>query len=963
MREHITKLSDDESGLASRLGELEANLIEADTSLVSMEQEIRAKEEERAAVRSRRDVAAAKIKDGEIRLKEIDEQRKNDEQGLSGVDDRVNHIQEDIARTEEQLSHIGGEDSKDSLAQLYRSRQEQLDALIAQIDGIIETIEKHKGEDVQILSTLARTEAEQSRLATSRDALQARRERLEGNHRNHGDSLSAAKEVEEATHKQVAEANAAVTAAHNKLDDLIREREEATSAAEAIDSDLNNLRHKHGQAETRFKLLSDYERRNDGISGGARGVLQQMDRFQGIAGIVADLFTVSQDHELALETALGPQAQNIVTETQESAKEAIDFLKRERRGRATFLPLDGIQTRRPIDKSILKLDGVVGAANQLIEFDKKYKSIFEYLLGNILIVQTIEHAINIRRYQRDMYCRMVTLDGEVINPGGAMTGGRYKGNQNLGLVSRKNELRRLEEQLDKLNAEADALGAERETKKKHAFDLTVTVEKQRKDIQQVEHHLSECKAQLMKTERDRLHAEELTNSFHGDLEEISMELKQLEEEDSELQAKHAEAKIEKERLERLLSEQQKVLHGLAEDRDRQQEDVNNIRVDLATTEERRESLRNHISHLRRQIQEIEDQQQERQQRITAFTERRKEIESDIAENTNSHETDAAAFETLSASVDNLIKQRDQLRNSVEEQRQEERKLSAERRNIEHERQNREMKAQEHTLRCQSIGERILDEYDIDLAEAYKNWERPEDIDWDALEKQLRQTEREFNNIGPVNLAAIDELREIEAREQFLSQQLTDLQAAAEKIQTIITDLDETSRRLFTATYKEVRKNFQELFRMLFNGGKADMVLEKDAEDILEAGIDIIAQPPAKQPKSISLLSGGEKALTAIALIFAVYKTKPSPFCILDEVDAPLDESNTDVFSGMVRNFCDTSQFIVITHNKRTMQYSDAVYGITHAEPGVSTKISVKLDEIEDSKELLETAQGRGPFAS
>ena len=963
LHKHIKTFQDNETELATRLGELEASLIEADTKLISMEQEIRAKEEERAAVRSSRDVAAAKIKDGNARLKEIEEQRQRDEGGLQGVDDRVAGIKQDIASTEENLQKIGGADSEDSLAHLYRGRQEQLDALIAEIDGVIATIEERKGEDVNILSTIARTEAEQSRLASSHQALCARRERLEGNHRNHGDAFNEAKNAEESAHKEVISGSKAVEEAHSKLDDLIRQREEASAAAENIDSDLNNLRHKHGQAETRFKMLSDYERRNDGISGGARGVLQQMDRFQGIDGIVADLFKVSEEYELALETALGQQAQNIVTETQESAKEAIDFLKRERRGRATFLPLDGIQGRKPLDKSIMKIDGVIGVASQLIEFDKKYKDAFDYLLGNILIVQTIEHAINIRRQNRDLYCRMVTLEGEVINPGGAMTGGRYKGNQNLGLVSRKNELRRLEEQLEKLNAEADKLGNERETRKKTAFDITVSVEQHRKTIQQLEHHLSECKAQLMKTERDRLHAEELTSSFHSDLEEISIELKQLEEEESGLKTKYQEAKLERERLERILSDEQAKLHKLASERDRQQEEVNNIRVDLATTEERRESLRNHISHLQRQIQEIEDQQREREQRLAEHESRRKALEEDIAANQASHERDAKAFETLSASVDQLIKERDQLRNSVEESRQEERDLSGKRRKAEHERQSHELKAQEHTLRCQNISERILDEYDIDIAEAYANWEQPEDIDWATLEKQLKQTEREFNSIGPVNLAAIDELREVEAREQFLSKQLGDLQAAADKIQEIITDLDTTSRRLFSATYKEVRKNFQELFRLLFNGGKADMVLEKDVDDILEAGIDIIAQPPAKQPKSISLLSGGEKALTAIALIFAVYKTKPSPFCILDEVDAPLDESNTDVFSTMVRKFCDTSQFIVITHNKRTMQYSDAIYGITHAEPGVSTKISVKLDEIEESKELLETAQGRGPFSN
>ena len=230
-------------------------------------------------------------------------------------------------------------------------------------------------------------------------------------------------------------------------------------------------------------------------------------------------------------------------------------------------------------------------------------------------------------------------------------------------------------------------------------------------------------------------------------------------------------------------------------------------------------------------------------------------------------------------------------------------------------------------------------------------------------------------MGPVNLAAIDELKEVEARRDFLVGHQEDLTQARETLSEIIDHINTESRRKFMRTYKDVRRGFQDLFRKLYSGGKADMVLQMDEgnDDPLEAGIEIIAQPPGKQPKSITLLSGGEKALTAIALLFAVYQTKPSPFCILDEVDAPLDESNTDVYCQMVKEFCDRSQFLVITHNKRTMQFADAIYGITQYERGISTKISVKLDDIEKvgsdgnvdqvaEGPISDTVRGQGPFA-
>ena len=297
------------------------------------------------------------------------------------------------------------------------------------------------------------------------------------------------------------------------------------------------------------------------------------------------------------------------------------------------------------------------------------------------------------------------------------------------------------------------------------------------------------------------------------------------------------------------------------------------------------------------------------------------------------------------------------------------------------------------MRLEGLSQRILDDYHLVLSEAFANYARPADLDWPALRKRLNDAEQELTALGPVNLAAIDELQEVQAREEFLDQQFTDLGNAAEKLKGIIEQINDVSRTLFQTTYREVRRNFQELFRKLFGGGRADLVLEqpeaitettpegevvtRKAEplDILEAGLEIVAQPPGKNPKIITQLSGGEKALTAIALLFAVYQTKPSPFCILDEVDAPLDEANVDVYCSMLREFVRGaqsgsgrgSQFIVVTHKKRTMQRADAIYGVTQNEPGVSTKISVKFEDVQrltdSDQELAPTVRGEGPYAA
>ena len=441
-------------------------------------------------------------------------------------------------------------------------------------------------------------------------------------------------------------------------------------------------------------------------------------------------------------------------------------------------------------------------------------------------------------------------------------------------------------------------------------------------------------------------------------------MEQVEQDQQELEQQQQEQQQAQEAVLADLNTMQQTLHDQGEIRDNLQEAVNHLRVNMATSEERREGLRNHLGHLRQQMAELHDQRQERERRIEQHDERRHQLREQVAENEVIHQTLSEEFNQLSAKAEHIIKQRDALRNENEAERQEAKKLNTEARHLERDRTQREAKLGEIKVRLDGLSERILEDYEIELSEAVQHYERPADLDLPSLRRELTDTEKELSRLGPVNMAAIDELKEVEAREGFLAQQFTDLQDAKEKLDSIIDHINTTSRKMFQKTFKVIRKNFQELFRKLFGGGKADLVLELDADnpDVLEAGLEIIAQPPGKQPKSITLLSGGEKALTAIALLFAVYRTKPSPFCILDEVDAPLDESNTDVYCKMLEEFCEFSQFIVITHNKRTMQYADAIYGVTQHERGVSTKISVKLDEVENADDLVATERGAGPFS-
>jgi len=945
------------------MGEIDEALTRSETEQLEFEDRMREDEESRAEALSRRDVSASRIADAKARLVEIDQQEGEDREALEQHRGKVDVLREEQAKTE-RLLHEQEAGGDDDISRLYQQRRKELDAVLDEIDAQLGKIDDQKNQQVEALREIARIEAEQGRIASTHRGLVERKERLNQRSAGHADALAEAQGRERDARERVEGLEKDCDALHASLDDLLRRRETAQAEGQHLDNRLNELRHEEARADTRLKLLAEYERKAEGLSRGVRDIVEQIDRFPGVVGLVADRFRVDKDHERAIETALGAAAQNVITETARSAKDAIDWLRREKRGRATFLPLDDLH-RRVVDRdSLAGADGVVGVGADLVDYDAKLDPAFRYLLGNTVVMADLDAALALRRGGCRAY--LVTLEGDVVQPGGAMTGGRSRHAEAGGLVSRKNEIRRLEERLEKLAAERRQAGEARDAAKKLTFDLAMKVEERRREIQKREHELADAKAQLMKAERDRLHCEEFAASFGNELEEIDAELAAVENEEVDLEGQHEWFAAMRTRLEEALAEQQAILRGQAERRDRMQEEVSNLRVDVATSEERRESLRNHLGHLDSNMRELDETRIERERRLAALEERRRLLREQIAEDEAIHAREAERFERVAADYQRKIEARDSIRHRVEELRQESRRLGQRLRGVEQARQEIELKLGEQRVRVEGLAERILEDYEVDLAEAFENWERPDDLDLPAVRRELAECEKQAASLGPVNLTAIDELEVVEARRDYLASHFEDLTAAIEKLDGIIEGIDATCRKLFKQTYEEVHKNFQTLFRKLYGGGSAEMKLIYDDDDqvrdILDAGIEIVARPPGKQPKSITLLSGGEKALTAIALLFAVYQSKPSPFCILDEVDGPLDESNTDVYCHMLSEFADKSQFLVITHNKRTMQYADALYGITHAEPGVSTKISVKTEEVDRHKELLATAGGKGPFS-
>ncbi|MCS6969599.1 MAG: chromosome segregation protein SMC [Planctomycetes bacterium] len=970
-----------EAHACAAAAQLEARVAEEDARLAPAEAAIRAAERARADAQSARDVAAAQIAEVEAQLADLAATESADRAALATVGERLASLARQHAEAERRLSELRAGHDEAAIATLD-ARRAELAAAVQRVDALLARLEESKSQQVECLREQARIEAETRAMESARQAILARRQRLDERSGPQHERLAAAIQALEAARQHLAQAQRAAAEAHLALDQALSAQAAADTEAERLARQLSDIRHAEARTETMLRVLAEHERRAEGVSRPVREVLREAG-LSGMVGMVADLCRVPDDCVLAIETALGGAAQHIVTERVEDAKAAVEWLNRERRGRATFLPLDDIRGDERVDERLLGERGVVGIASRLVSFDERLRPVFEYLLGNVVVVETLDHAIALRRRHRPR-CRLVTLDGSHINPSGAITGGTSSHADGSGLISRKHEIAKLNAELAELGRNralvADALEAAKAEVQRWAAEC----EARRRDIQACDRLAAEARAAVAQAERDLAHAEEGASSQGAELEEIARELAQLEAEAKELAGQRdwfaaVQQRLETERA-RVISE----LDAAAAQRDRLQEEVNALRVAAAAAREREEAARNHLAHLARQMQEVEDDRAERERRLASLDARRGELQRRAAAAREARQAAESALEHAEQAVVRAVAERDRLRQASEELRIAARAASAQARELTARLQDRRLAANELALRLEHLAQRVRDEQQIEIAEAAAHWQRPANWDRAAAEREAADLEAAIARLGPVNLAAIDELEEAEARERFIAESHADLVAASDRLQQTIAEIDTQCRRLFEDAYRAVRGHFQDLFRRLFGGGSADLRLERietvtvtDPDgtprevqrevDILEAGLEIVAQPPGKNPKVITQLSGGEKALAAIALLFAVYRAKPSPFCVLDEVDAPLDEANVDVYCNMLRDFTRRgpghagSQFIVITHKKRTMQRADAIYGITQNEPGVSTCISVKLDEALQGG-LLPTTPGAGPYA-
>ncbi|PNV63885.1 chromosome segregation protein SMC [Clostridium sp. chh4-2] len=737
----------------------------------------------------------------------------------------------------------------------------------------------------------------------------------------------------------------------SEINDVINELSLAQEAAEAkaqeldqevhrLTRNLNNKQQEYHTNYTKLESLRNLAERYEGYGNSIRRVMEVKDRVRGIHGVVADLITTDKKYETAIETALGGSIQNVVTDSEQTAKQLIEYLKKNKYGRATFLPLTSIGNKNTFtQEKALKEPGIIGLASNLVKMAPEYEGLAKYLLGRVVVAENIDYAIALaKKFQYSL--RIVTLEGELLNAGGSMTGGAFKNSSNL--LGRKREIDELEGLCKKALVDVDKIQA----------DLNLNeglLTEKREELERIKGEKQQSYLKQNTIQMNISQLEDKKNEIAESAEDLVKENLQLEEQVTDITASQKDILAELEELENrnsqiteLLEELGKQLEAAKTERERYAADLANAQLATAGLLQKRNFSSENIRRVKDEIHKLEEELSG----LSAGTDdanviigdKQKEIErlKGLIEETV-HE-----MESLEAQVNAKVKEKEEKgikQKSFFRKREEitERisQLDKEMFRLQSQKEKLDEKMENHV-------NYMWNEYELTFSSA-ERLRNPELTILTEIRKQIDSLKNSIRSLGNVNVNAIEDYKEISERYEFMKTQHDDLIQAEETLLKIIEELDTGMRRQFEEKFREIKEEFDKVFKEMFGGGHGTLELMED-EDILEAGIQIISQPPGKKLQNMMQLSGGEKALTAIALLFAIQNLKPSPFCLLDEIEAALDDSNVDRFAGYLHKLTKHTQFIVITHRRGTMVASDRLYGITMQEKGVSTLVSVNLIE-------------------
>ena len=838
------------------------------------------------------------------------------------------------------------EEELQELEQHKNSSEEALNSMSGTMTSLRDQIDSQNSDIIEFLNEAANIKGRMQRYETMQEQTQIRQSEL--------NQKLIALQSEESSEGELVEAfKKEAQGIELELERLQAEQSACKKRAAKISDDLMKCREAFNAAEksfheesARYQTLKNITERYDGYGVSIRKIMERKSDYKGIIGVVADIIHVSKEYEIAIETALGGSISNIVTDNEQTAKSMIQFLKKNRFGRATFLPLTSIRGRRAENADrICGEEGVIGLASDLIRVDSQFGHLADYLLGRVFIVDHIDHALALaKKYRYSL--RIVTLEGESLNPGGSLSGGAYKNTGNLlGRHREMEELQKhvetlrkegasLKQQINQLQSDKDSNKAAMEKNTAEESRLTLhqntvrlrlkQVDESRgehaKSIQDINRETAQIKTQqeqirqfrqqltvqMDELEAKKKNAEELVTSLTAKLEEISEQEKNFNSQTADMRIHYANQVQKKSFIRKSMDQNRSEIRHL-------QEKLADYRAQKAVFGSEKDAIRRQIDETEAQIAALTEEMTKSQAVLRQKTDERSKYAAE-------HKTFFAKREELSETISQLDKEQFRLGSQKEKLEESRSQLSS-------------YMWEEYGLTYQTARELSDDALQaLPLAK---------------LKKMTADVKGQIKALGNVNVNAIEEYKAVAERYETMKTQHDDMVEAEEKL-AIIEDLNSSMQKQFKEKFMQIQKEFDRIFKLLFGGGKGTLELA-DPENLLETGVIITAQPPGKKLQNMMQLSGGEKALTAIALLFAIQSLKPSPFCLLDEIEAALDDANVKRFAEYLHNLTKDTQFIVITHRRGTMNTADILYGITMQEKGVSTLVSVNLIENELGK--------------
>ena len=724
-----------------------------------------------------------------------------------------------------------------------------------------------------------------------------------------------------------------------EIERIASEREKANNKINEYEEEINTISYDIRMKDSRYKFLVETEKEKEGYTKSVKSLLLDCEKDtslkSGVEGVLANLISVDNKYQTAIEMVLGGVLQNIVTDNEKTAKKLVEHLRNNNLGRASFLPISSVKGSR-IEKFKCNFDGYIGIASDLVKCDKKYEQIVSNLLGRTIVVEDMDTGIEMAKANNYAF-RIVTLKGDIISNSGAITGGSVA-TKTVNILGRSNEIEKLEKEIKSLKIKLEDVTANKE---KFEASISDVIEKS----EELDNKLNEINIVYATEKQKILSIEEAIDKVATRLDKLRQESENIKTLKAQLVKEKEEKFAEIEKIEKENEELSSVIEQFAllnKDNQKYIDDLNfditNLRISVSSFDESGSSIDEMVERIQLDITNNNVSIENKEKQLDDIAKENIELESNIVNYNNEIKAIKSEVENSSGKVDELKASRIENNNKLEKNEKEITEQFSVIEGLKEQLVKIDVKKTKFEQDLKQVVDTLWEEYEM-TPNNCDNYEKPSNVQ--TTQKEVNNLRNKIRDLGSINIDSIEEYKKAKERYDFMSEQRLDLENTQAKLRNVITEMTKTMKTQFAEKFALINKNFNEVFQELFGGGKAELVLE-DEENILECGIDIKVQPTGKKLQNMMLLSGGEKAFTAIALLFAILKINPAPFCILDEIEAALDDVNVYRYADYLKKFSDETQFLVITHRKGTMEAADTVYGVTMEENGISKLLSIKM---------------------